>query len=394
MYITELRGEKMFQNTPEDMLCDRGGEYRQYRNKYEEKERKNVMSLKNNKHFRRFAAALMAGTMMVSMFGMTAFAENPDNITSMDITKTVTAESNVLMPNTSFTFTVAPGSAGTTVDANNKPVSVTAGVTGGAYFGIADGNKVYSGNVTFAPDQADSSETVELLFDVSVFGNPGVYRYTITESDTTYDGVAKDTAVYTLDLWVTDPDEDGKNFIIQGAVAYKDGATSKAASITFNNQYTTNDLSLKKVIAGNQGNLGDTFTFKVTISGVDGEKYATDYPVDGGTAVLESGQEYEFTLGHNDTVHIYGLSATDTYTIVETQADGYTTTITGADTMTESTRTSSGNVATADDNVVYTNTKQVSTPTGVVLNIAPYIAMVALAGVLAFVFLRRRHNNF
>ena len=116
--------------------------------------------------------------------------------------------------------------------------------------------------------------------------------------------------------------------------------------------------------------------------------------MDGGTAVLESGQEYEFTLGHNDTVHIYGLSATDTYTIVETQADGYTTTITGADTMTESTRTSSGNVATADDNVVYTNTKQVSTPTGVVLNIAPYIAMVALAGVLAFVFLRRRHNNF
>lgn len=376
------------------MLCDRDGECRQYRNKNEEKERKNVMSLKNNKHFRRFAAALMAGTMMVSMFGMTAFAAEPQNITSMGITKTVKAESDVLMPNTSFSFTVATGSAGTAVDADNNQVSVNAGVEGGAYFSVEGDKKVYTGNVTFTPDQADNSETIELLFDAGVFEKPGVYRYTITENDTAYDGITKDNAVYTLDLWVTDPDEDGKNFIVEGAVANKNGSASKSTSITFDNQYETNDLSLKKVIDGNQGNLKDTFTFKVTITGADGEEYATDYPVPGGTAVLVSGQEYTFTLGHNDTVHVYGLSEMDTYTIVETQADGYTTTITGADMMDESTRTAEGNVAMADDAVVYTNTRQVTTPTGVVLNIAPYIAMVALAGVLAFVFLRRRHNNF
>lgn len=352
------------------------------------------MSLKNNKHFRRFAAALMAGTMMVSMFGVTAFATEPKNITSMDITKTVTAESNVLMPNSSFSFTVASGSAGTTVDAGNKQVSVNAGVEGGAYFDVVEDNKVYTGNVTFTPDQTDNSETVQLLFDATVFGKPGVYRYIIEENGTTYDGVTKDTATYTLDLWVTDPDADGEDFIVEGAVAYKDGSESKATSITFDNEYVTNNLSLKKVIDGNQGNLEETFTFKVTITGADGEKYATDYPVPGGTAELVSGEEYTFTLGHNDIVNIYGLSATDNYTIVETQADGYTTTIEGADVMDESTRTSNGNVATGDDAVVYTNTKQVTPPTGVVLNVAPYVAMVALAGVLAFVFLRRRNNNF
>ncbi|HJC88165.1 MAG TPA: QVPTGV class sortase B protein-sorting domain-containing protein, partial [Candidatus Eisenbergiella intestinigallinarum] len=55
--------------------------------------------------------------------------------------------------------------------------------------------------------------------------------------------------------------------------------------------------------------------------------------------------------------------------------------------------TSTGNL-NADKTIVYENIRNASTPTGVVLNIAPYIAMVALAGVLAFVFLRRRHNNF
>ena len=44
-----------------------------------------------------------------------------------------------------------------------------------------------------------------------------------------------------------------------------------------------------------------------------------------------------------------------------------------------------------DLKITYINTRNASTPTGVILNIAPYILMVALAGVLAFFFLRKRH---
>lgn len=38
-----------------------------------------------------------------------------------------------------------------------------------------------------------------------------------------------------------------------------------------------------------------------------------------------------------------------------------------------------------------TNTKNATTPTGVIMNIAPYVLMVALAGGIAFFFLRRKH---
>ena len=50
-----------------------------------------------------------------------------------------------------------------------------------------------------------------------------------------------------------------------------------------------------------------------------------------------------------------------------------------------------GKTIAENTTVTFTNTRNVDTPTGVILNIAPYILMVALAGVLAFFFLRKRH---
>ena len=43
------------------------------------------------------------------------------------------------------------------------------------------------------------------------------------------------------------------------------------------------------------------------------------------------------------------------------------------------------------DTVTITNDKSVGTPTGVIMNVAPYVLMVALAGGIAFFFLRRKH---
>ena len=54
---------------------------------------------------RRLAAAVMAGAMMVSMVGMTAFAEG-DPITSLPISKIVTTDGDTYAPATSFEFIV------------------------------------------------------------------------------------------------------------------------------------------------------------------------------------------------------------------------------------------------------------------------------------------------
>ena len=63
---------------------------------------------------------------------------------------------------------------------------------------------------------------------------------------------------------------------------------------------------------------------------------------------------------------------------------------------TEGTNVSTGDtpiiMGQKDNAVVVTNSRTADAPaTGVILNIVPYILMVALAGVLAFFFLRKRH---
>lgn len=357
------------------------------------------MSLKNNKYARRLAAALMTGAMMVSMMGMTAMAEEPENssIQNVTITKEVTADQNVPMPNTTFTFTIESGNTEDATDQNGNKVPATAGDLRAVYFGTPG---TYSGTVEFRSDDADSEKTTTLSFDMSKFTKPGVYRYQLTENDVedigpdqVNNGITKDGIVYTIEVWVTKNGDDLKTAI----VTYKDGALDKSGEISFDNKYETNALTVKKVITGNQGY--GSFEFKVTINGAENEIYKLVYsnptkePVELKSDISATG----IWLADGETFTIHGLSKDDTYTVEELLANknGYETKITvdgvavGTD---EDTEDSVGpKKMEQDTTVVFTNDKNVSTPTGVILNIAPYILMVALAGVLAFFFLRKRH---
>ena len=357
------------------------------------------MSLKNNKYARRLAAALMTGAMMVSMMGMTAMAEEPENssIQNVTITKEVTADQNVPMPNTRFTFTIESGSTEDATDQNGNKVPATAGDLSAVYFGTPG---THSGTVEFKSDDADSEKTTTLSFDMSKFTEPGVYRYQLTENDVenteadqVNNGITKDDTIYTIEVWVTKNGDDLETAI----VTYKDSALDKSGEISFDNQYETNALTVKKVITGNQGY--GSFEFKVTINGAEDEIYKLVYSNSTKEPVkLESGiPATGIWLADNETFTIYGLSKDDTYTVEELLANknGYETKITvdGVDVgSADDTEDSVGpNKMEQNTTVVFTNDKDVSTPTGVILNIAPYILMVALAGVLAFFFLRKRH---
>lgn len=335
--------------------------------------------MKKSKTFRRLAAVLLAGTMIMAM-GTSAFADDePTPVTSVDVTKKVTAEEKVQAPNESFIFSVVPVTVGdgTTVDG----AVVYSGIAGGASF--AEGKNT----ISFAPGDALEKST-QITLNAGVFEKPGIYRYQVDETAGNYDGMTYSTASYYLDLYVVN----GSNgLVIEGAIARDVVSGKKETAIEFENVYSTNDLTLKKVVTGNQANLSQKFDFYVTINGVSGEKYTVE--VNGeAKEPITSGERIKYTLGHNDVVTIYGLSANDTYVIEEENysSDGYTTTITGADTANG--RIATGKTDTADDNVVYTNNKEVTTPTGIVMNIAPYILMVAVAAVLAVVFLRKRNT--
>ena len=347
------------------------------------------MSLKNNKYARRLAAALMTGTMMVSMLGMTAMAQGPsqEEPRNVTITKKITKDRNFYAPNTTFTFTVEPGEAVAAED--NEGVEIYEGLSGGATF-EEDKNVISS-----TPKEDDIGKT-EITVGTTqitvkdVFDDPGIYRYVVKETPGNYEGIG-----YTKDEKYFDVYVDSEGEVYAYTFTDSDAENGKDDGV-FVNDYskkagdedTPHDLTITKTVTGNQGDKTAEFAFELSVTGAEGEQYYVTYG-DNNITLTSGDQAQTIYLTNDQSAVIYGLSKGDTYTVKEIAAnqDGYTTTIDDEETETG---IKSGNI-TADTTVAYKNDRTVSTPTGVILNIAPYILMVALAGVLAFFFLRKRH---
>lgn len=335
--------------------------------------------MKKSKTLKRLAAIILAGTMMFAMGTSVSAESGTGKIESVTLTKTVAADANVKAPNTSFTFSVSTAAQ----EEAGEVITAYAGVSGGLYF------KSGNDTIKFTSDDTLFSKTTELSLDKDAFSIPGVYHYKVKETTGSYDGMTYDSKEYDVYVYVEN-DTDSSNGLKVSAVESKYNGEKK--DLLFTNTYKTNTLTLKKVIAGNQGNKNQEFRFTLTITGADGEKYTA---VNGNTtAVLTSGTSATYDLGNDETVVIYGLSANDTYTIVENDYsnDGYVTTIDGATETDKLTATGTVDI-TNGTNVTYTNTKDVSTPTGIITNVLPYVLMVVAAAGLAFVFLRKREYD-
>lgn len=363
--------------------------------------------MKMSKKMRTLASALLSAAMVTAMGGMTAFADpgttntgvqTPDSQKQITITKEIVASgSNAMAPSTTFNFTVEPTSdyIGQSADTTNK-VPVYAGIVGG----------VDSSTLINFTAGTTLTKTGTITVNPSAFSNqkPGVYRYKVTENNVTFDGMTKDDSVYYLDVYVIDG-ENGKE--IPYVLVSKYDATEEKlekADLTFTNTYTTYDLTVTKHIEGNQGVKATKFNFTITINGAPSEIYK--YTVNGTTsqATANATGEAKITVSLSDSqnVVINGLSENDTYTVVENDAntDGYTTTYYNGE---YNTNDKNANKVDSITNVTQTasnkevnvlNYKNVSTPTGIVMNFAPYILLVALAGVFAVLFLRKRREEF
>ena len=171
------------------------------------------------------------------------------------------------------------------------------------------------------------------------------------------------------------------------------------------NDGTSYDVVIGNTIAGAMGNKGKTFTFKVQITSLidAGKTYRAVYvgtdtqdkdPVELTANQLEDG----ITLKDGQQLHIYGVSKGEGYSVteVEANANGYVTTIDNNGTPID--QGSSGNAATGTvDNgavtVTFTNTRNAITPTGLVMNVAPYVLLVLVAAGAGYVFLRKREED-
>ena len=336
------------------------------------------------KFMKKMAAVVMAGAMMTVM-AVPVMAETKPigaGVDGLEISKKLEKYENSYTPNTTFSFEITPGAA----DPANK---VESGPAGGVTF--AKGST--TGSIGFSLTADDIGKTQEtkdaaLTVNASKFTEPGIYRYVIKETSTSgFEGIVYSTEKKILDIYkYSDGSFDYRFF---------DEAGNKLDEAVFINTYKhaagqVQDLTISKTVTGKLGNSSKEFAFHISITSSNpGELY---YIAKNGVGEKDpwNGTSKEITLKSGDSVTIYGLSASDSYTIIEDEANanGYTTTIANAGSSKDGTAT--GKI-TADTNVSYTNHKDAVAPMGIVMDIAPYAIMVVAAFILGFAFLRVRH---
>lgn len=322
---------------------------------------------------------LSIGLAAMLAFGLatTSFAEEARDVTTptdgiVTIHKVYKLE-NAGTKSPAETFTLEQVDKGVVKDGEAKTAPDLGTITGAEF---AEGAATVDGT------------TGDITVALPEYTNVGVYEYTLKEVDGKTAGVTYYDKGIKLVVTVVN-DNNGKLRI----AAVHTESTGEAKSDNFPNTYKAGKLDVSKTVTGNLGDKNKYFEFKVTLTGEEGKTYADSYAVSGAnnegnpTSVeVKAGEkkEYTFKLKHGDTITIANLPYGVTYTVTETAAEGYTTEKTGAD----------GTISAADQIAAFTNTKDGSIDTGVVLNNMPYILVLAVlaAGVAVFIIRKRRED--
>ena len=392
--------------------------------------------------------------LLISLLAMPVSAANSaptENLTTT-FDKYLVMDANANVPNVTFNFTIAAGDAVNASDDNQK---IYAGI-GNPVIGVESEGTVTAGGAVFTPDDTTTSgtptnsddttqkyATKEMTVDFSgiSFTAPGIYRYIITETASTASGITNDAvSTRTLDVYVQykntaesgqDPVYSNTELEVSHYVLHEGledpAAQGEEKSDGFTNTYTTYDLTLAKTVTGNQGDRDKFFKFTVTISNaVPGTVYdvtipTTDAPtqndLEQGDSIdnvnldkltVGSAQAPETTgsvtatyyIKHNQSIVIQGLTSDTAYTITETDysTDGYTTTFaidSGSAVTSNATPSENNTMNSSDHTVTFTNTKNGTVPTGILLETAPYLILgaVVVAGLVVLFATRRRRTR-
>ena len=399
------------------------------------------------KNLNRLATLALSGMMVMSM-AMPAFAAE-----SIPFTKIVHTDGNTYAPNTTFSFTVTPRADAEVIIGqekfkNNKvdDADKADAVTVDPVTFAPEANKLgevdrdAQGNVVGAHFKKDTKINIKK----SAFKNLGYYFFDLSEkSEPAYQGVRYSAAKYTVVVVKTNPTatDDGFKIIVQRNDKIEN-KLEKVDSIQNNygkhfppetpdfpdpkkptpekpnpdpdpNNDTTHDVVIKKRVAGAMGDASKKFAFKVTVktqTGATGEFYKVTEVNGEGAQDVESNESFfvdgtpkTFEFSSKNGIRIYGLTKGDTVHVEETNGEGYEMTV-GAVTEKASyfdkADLTAGKKYEADFMVKkdeakaeIVNTKNPVTPTGIVMNVAPYAMMLAVAGGLGVVFMNRKKEE-
>ena len=253
---------------------------------------------------------------------------------------------------------------------------------------------------------SDNTKDVTVDFSNVSYKSVGIYYYKISETNKKTAGVTYAPAIG-MKVTVGNKDDVGTDLEVKSVSFWTLGvndsfATKISGDDAFENTYTANTLRMKKTVKGDMGNkTNDYFTYKLTLKGAENVVYPASYEVKGGsdstnptevTVVAGEEKSYTFKLKHNDEIYIENLPAGIEWSVTEAAADGYTAyTEYSLLKKTEGSRFS-GTTNATEVKAEFTNVKEGTVDTGVILDNAPYIALLTIvaAGAVFMVIKKRR----
>lgn len=335
---------------------------------------------------------LAMGAAVVNVHAAEGDTSTTTKPTSPTVNKTVKVADGIKLPNTTFTFTATQYDADTTKDGIQNPD----GTTAPAQVKLNEVTVNYNGE-TSASDLKKS-----VAFDLSGITAPGEYTYEVAETNDGADHWTYSTQKYYMQVLVkTDMT---KSFTI---TKEKGDTKNKETGFDFINSYNKNaSLTVTKAVVNPEYEADADYTFTITFTkGTNANEVPDLTQVEGNSGLTKNNNgTYTFSLKNKGSITINGIPAGTKYTISEAtpSSKNYDSTkieqtVNGSDTKvtTEALATTKAQVIGEGQNVAaYTNTYKKVTPTGVIMQIAPFIAMVAIAGgaVALYIVSRRRRD--
>lgn len=373
------------------------------------------MSMKLRKNLGRIATAFVATAMLASLSAVPASAatttpgsmDYTDNTVSFDATIDMTDAQGAGMPYGTWIFTLGELTVLPEPDADKG-----AGILGEVEDVVNSQETVtFDGETEKDLTTGKYTETVTFEFRSDAFEHAGIYYYTVKQEDPSISGMTADTATYIMKVYVQNVT--GGTLKVANVTMYKEGAenpTDDAAKVGgIENAYATESLKLTKNITGDAANLGEKFSFTITLTDPDKLNHATQvsYQINGTGETkpidfINGVANINITdaLSKDEYITVTGLPVGTDYTIEETDAADYKTTwkadgttISTENADTQDTKKIVGDTQDGENKVTVTNVKEAVSPTGIVMNVAPYALLVVVAAGACFVFLRKRRED-
>lgn len=311
---------------------------------------------------------------------------------------------------------INPAGTGAKVPAQDVTFTVGSGSVSGS---SATAPVVTFGTAEFKTEgEANTKVTAEVEITLPTYSTVGVYTYPVTEDDTDVAGMKKATE---LELKVTvingiiktQGEEDKEGLVIAGiALRQKDVKTD-----TIENDYEAHVLTVGKTVSGNLGDKTKFFPITVVLNAPQGDKVygSVGVAITGTGATVKEGDNaitntidaeangwetktLALSLKDGQSVKFDNLPAGITYTVVEDPTiDHIKGTPTDAQLKDPDAYVVSDEVTTAtalseDTDVTISNVKNIDVDTGVTLDSAVYMLIMALA-LAGFVALKIRRRE-